>query len=137
MRAWRDAEKTGSLEHDVRRRDAGKGAADLGEHVRRHLAPRQPSLRGVRQGDRRVEVRAGDRAEGQDQRDEAGAGRERVGEQRDRDVPAREPLAHDARADDRGEEQGRAQRLGHGSAREVDLHQQQDPPPLLQQSSHR
>ena len=94
------------VEHDVRRRDAGEGARDLRSDVPRHLAPRESALRGVGERHRRVEVRARNRPERQDQRDERRARRERVGEQRDRDVPAGEPLAHDPGADDGGEQQG-------------------------------
>ena len=70
------------------------------------------------QRDRGIEVRARDRTEGQDQRHQHGAGREGVREERDRDVPAREPLTHDARADDAREQQRRPDGLGREPPRE-------------------
>lgn len=56
----------------------------------------QAAQRGVRERYRRIEVRAGDVTESEYERDERGSGREGVGEQRDGDVAAREPFAHDA-----------------------------------------
>ncbi|HWW88741.1 MAG TPA: hypothetical protein VNZ26_34340 [Vicinamibacterales bacterium] len=40
----------------------------------------------------------------QNQRDECGAGRDRIGKQRDRHVAVREVFPHDARPDDCGEQ---------------------------------
>ena len=70
------------------RRDAAERTDHLRGEVRGDLAPRQAALRRVGERHGGVEVRAGDRAERQDERDEACARGERVGEQRDRDVPA-------------------------------------------------
>jgi hypothetical protein len=53
-------------------------------------------------------MRTRNRAERKNQRDQRGACSERVGEQRDGDVPASEPFTHDARSDDGGKEQRRS-----------------------------
>ena len=63
-------------------------------------------------------MRARDRTEDQDQHHQDGAGRQRVAEQRERDVSAREPLRHDAGADDGREQEGRAERLGGEASRQ-------------------
>ena len=55
---------------------------------------------------------ARDRSQDRDYHDENGAGRNRVAEQRDGLVSAREPLGHDAGADHGGDENGRAESLG-------------------------
>ena len=80
--------------------------------VARHLAPGQAALARIRQRHDRIEVRARDRSEGDDQRDQRRARREGVGEQRERDVRARELLGHDPRPDDGGQQQRRSERLG-------------------------
>jgi len=49
-------------------------------------------------------MRAGNWTEREDDRNERATGRDRVREQGDGDVAAREPLSHDARANDRGEQ---------------------------------
>src|ERR1700691_5633124 len=54
---------------------------------------------------------AGNRPEREDQHDENCARRQRVAEQGKRDVSARELFAHDARADDRCDEQPRSEAL--------------------------
>jgi hypothetical protein len=101
-------------EHQMRDRHAREGARDLGEDVDRHVSPREPAAGRLRQGHRGVEVRPGDLAEGQDERDEGRAGGERVGEQGHRHVAAGQALAHDAGADHRGEQEGGSHRLrGH------------------------
>ena len=61
---------------------------------------------------------ARDRAEDGDEHDEDRAGRNGVAEQRDRLIPAGEPLGHDAGADDGGDENGGAQRLRQQPPRE-------------------
>ena len=62
------------------------------------------------EADGRIEVRAGDRPEDEDQNHEDGAGRQRVAEQREADV-LRELRGHDARADDGRDEDRRAEHL--------------------------
>ena len=64
-------------------------------------------------------MRAGDRTECQDERDEHGARRQGIGKQRHRHVASGEALAHDPRADDRGEQEGRAHRLGGEAAAQI------------------
>ena len=62
-------------------------------------------------------MRAGYRTERENQRHQHRAGRERVGKQRNRDVAAGQPLAHDAGANDRRQQQRRADRLGSDAPR--------------------
>ena len=64
-------------------------------------------------------MRARDRAEDGDQHDEDGAGRQRVAEQRERDV-LRQRLGHDAGADDGGDQQRRAERFGRKAAGQIE-----------------
>jgi hypothetical protein len=52
------------------------------------------------------------RAEHMDQDDERRAGGDRIAEQSDRDVPGRQPLAHDPGADHHRQQQRRAQQFG-------------------------
>ena len=75
------------------------------------MACSSASVRAARkgQGDHRVEMRAGQRAEDNDQHGQHAAGGKAVGEQTDRDIPIREALAHDAGADHRREQQARAE----------------------------
>jgi hypothetical protein len=108
----RGEEQRGLLEHDVRDGDADERARDLGEEVARHLTPRQAALARVREGHGGIEVRARDRTERQDQGYQPCARRDRVGQKRYRNVAARQLLAHDARTDDRREQERRAQSLG-------------------------
>ena len=79
------------------------GTHALRGHVRRHDAPRHAALRSVGKRNDRVEVRARNGPKRENERDQSRAGRERVCQQRDRDVSAREALAHDPRTDDDGE----------------------------------
>src|SRR5580704_485597 len=51
-------------------REAREGACELRDDVPGDLAPREPALTRVGERDDGVEVRTGDRAEGEDQRDE-------------------------------------------------------------------
>ena len=62
---------------------------------------------------------ARDRAEGEDERHEGGAGRDGIGEERQRHVAAGESLGHDPRADDGGEQERGADRFRHESSRET------------------
>ena len=62
-------------------------------------------------------MRARNRPERQNECDERCAGRERVGQQRDRDVAAGQPFAHDAGADDGGQQERRAERFSVQSRR--------------------
>ena len=57
-------------------------------------------------------MRARQRTEYQDQHHQHRAGRQRVAQQRQRDVTARELLRHDAGADHGGEQERRAEPLG-------------------------
>ena len=79
----------------------------------------------ARQRHDRVEVRARDRHEREDERDEPGAGRDRVLEQLQPDVVRREPLGEDARADDDGDEEARADGLRSRAPGEIDGQLQQ------------
>ena len=90
---------------------AGDGADELRGEVGGHVPPGDAALGRIGEGHGRIEVRARNRPEGQDQRDERGARGDGVGEQRDGDVPAGEPLAHDAGPDHGRQEQRRADGL--------------------------
>ena len=64
-------------------------------------------------------ARRPDRAEPQDERDERGARRQGIGEQRHRHVAGGEALAHDPRSDHRREQERRARRLGGEAAAQI------------------
>ena len=69
--------------------DASERAGDLRDAVAGHVAPRQAALRRIRERDGRIEVRAGNRTERENQRDQRRARRERVREQRDAPIAGR------------------------------------------------
>jgi len=64
-------------------------------------------------------MRAGDVGEGENQRHQRGAGRQRVCEKGDGDVTTREPFAHDARSDDGGDQQRGCDGFGDTSTEHV------------------
>ena len=119
-RAWREAKKSGASNMMWAAATPAKAPTTCAPRYAGTSRPRQAALRRVGERHRRVEVRAGDRPERQDQGDEHGPGGERVGEERDGDVAAGEPLGHDARADDGGEEQRGADGLGGHAPRQID-----------------
>ena len=102
----------GEVEHEVRDHRADARAGDLGDDVDAGVAGRSAAEDAVGERDDRVEVGARDRAEGEDQRDEPGAGRDRVLEQLEPDVVGRQALGGDARADDDRDEERGADGLG-------------------------
>ena len=100
------------VEHQVGDDRADARADDLRDDVdAQRRAVVDPTEEPVGERDDRVEVRARDRAEREDQRDEPGAGRDRVLEQLQPDVARRQPLRGDARADDDRDEEARCRRL--------------------------
>ena len=100
------------VEHEVGDHRADAGADDLGGDVGDELARGEAAEEAVGEGDDGVEVGARHRPEGEDERDEPAGGGGRVLEQLQADVVGREPLGEDARADDDGDEQAGADRLG-------------------------
>ena len=92
--------------------DAEVRTGELTADVAGHLGPTDATDKRIGERDGRVHVRARGWTEGQNQRDQASAGRERVREERDRNVPRREALAHDAAADHGCEKQRRRHELG-------------------------
>lgn len=97
--------------HRVRNQHAGECADALGENVHGHRAPRESAFSRQRDAHRGIEVRAGDRAEREDQRHEDGAGGETVREQGHRGVAACQTLAHDSRPDNRRDQHQAADRF--------------------------
>lgn len=69
-------------------------------------------------------MRARDRAEGENDRNQRASGRNCICKQCDRSVSAVETLRHDTGADDRSEQQRGADGFGGRAAREVHLEQQ-------------
>ena len=103
-RAWGESANSGCANMRCATRYPDEGPDDLHHHVARHLTPGEAALPRIRERDRGIEVRTRDGSEGQNQRHQDGAGRQRVREEGDGDIPAREALAHDARADDAREQ---------------------------------
>ena len=93
-------------EHQMRDPNADDPAADLGNGVSERGPPEEAVDQDCGERHNGVHMRTRMRAEGQDQREERAAGRDRVGEQCQRRVPAAEPFRHDAGAD-HGDEQER------------------------------
>ena len=73
-------------------------------------------------------MRARDRGKDGDDDEEDCARRNGVAKQRDRLIPAGKLLGHDAGADDRHDQDQRAERLSREPASHIELH---SPPPLL------
>ena len=84
------------------------------------MAPAQSAEGGVDQRDDRVEVSAGDRAEDEDEGEEARGRRGRVLEELQAGVAGRELRRGDPRADHRGGQESRAEELGEEAAGEGD-----------------
>ncbi len=101
--------------------DAAERAHDLSSEIGGNITPRDSALTRIRERHRRIEVRARDRTERQDQCDEPSAGRDCVGEESDCDVSTRESLAHDPGTNDGREEQRRSDRLGNDAPSEINL----------------
>src|SRR5277367_4774662 len=94
--------------------DAAKCSDKLRRHITWDFSPWQSALRSVGQRDGRIEMRPGDRGEGENERDQHCAGCERVCKQRNGYVSTGKAFAHDAGANDRREQQRCTDRLsGH------------------------
>src|SRR5262249_13388359 len=92
-------------EHEMRCPHADETTEHLGCDVNRRRRPWQLAAQGEGKTYRRVEVRARERAEDEDQHRQNGAGRERIAQER-KCVVARESLRHNAGAHDRREQKG-------------------------------
>ena len=92
----RDADR-GLGEHEVGDHRAADAAGHLGRQVGDGVAPGQPTEGRVDEGDDRVEMRAGNRTEHQDDGEQPGGGRRRVLEQLEADVAGRQLLGGDPR----------------------------------------
>ena len=99
------------VEHQMRGPGAEDSKGELGEDVGCGVAPAKLAARCGHQADRRVHMRARDRAEHGDQHEQDRAGRQRIAEQGNRHVSARQPLGHDAGADHAGEQEKGAKPL--------------------------
>ena len=110
--------KSGQIEHQVGDSYTGERPDDLTCEVGRDVRPRESALACDGERHRRIEMRPRDRPEREDERDERGARRERIGEQRHGDVPAGEPLAHDPGPDDGREQKRGSEPLRRAAPRE-------------------
>ena len=95
--------------------DAGNGAGELRADIDRGCACSQVAAQRRRQADRRIEMRAGYRAERQDEDGQDRASGNGVAKERERAVAAGKPRRHDAGADHRREQKRGAQAFS-GSA---------------------
>ena len=107
----------GEGEHQVGQDRPGHRPGDLSGQVRRDepsgdAVSGPPAEPPVGHRHHRVEVRAGDRAEDEDEHGQGEHGGDRVFEQLQPDVPGRQAGGHDAGPDDRGDQQCRAEELG-------------------------
>ena len=90
----------GFAKHQVRRAHADKCTQYLGDDIRRDIAPANPALRGISKRYRRIEVRARDWPECENQGHQRSARGQRIGKQGNGYIAVREPLPHDAGAND-------------------------------------
>jgi hypothetical protein len=93
----------------MRHPHAGDRAGDLRGDVHAGDRPRQLAAQRESKAHGRIEMRAGQRPEGQDQNHENGPGRQGVTQQGERPVTTRELRGHDAGADDGREQERRSQ----------------------------
>ena len=107
-------------EHRMREPGAGEPAGDLGEDVSERIGGAELALQDEAEGHRRIEMRARDRPKDQDQDHQDRAGRQRVAEQRKREIAAGQALGHDPGAHHRGEQERRAERFRDQPARPVE-----------------
>ena len=108
----------GQIEHQMGGPGAEDAEAQLGKDVGRSVRPGSSPARGRDEADRRVHMRAGNRAKHGDEDEQDRARRQRIAEQGDRVVPARQMLGHDARTDDAGEQEEGAETLRDNAAGE-------------------
>jgi hypothetical protein len=101
---------------------AEDGARHLREDIGQNIVSPQIARDRCCRGNSRVEMRAGDRGEGEDHRDQRAAGSDGVGKESERDVSARQALRHDARADHGDQEERRANALGHSAPDDIGCH---------------
>lgn len=99
-------------EHQVCRRHAEERPGELSRHIDQRLAPAVPAAPKHRERHQRIEVGAGNAAEGEYQGDQADAGGHGIDQQRKRNVAAGQPLGGDAGTDDHGQQQRGADGLG-------------------------
>ena len=102
---------------------AGDAAGHLSDDIERRVARGEVAFEREDQRHRRVEMRAGNRAEDRDEHDQNRAGRQRVAEQGERHV-LRQVLRHDAGTDDGRDEKRGAERLRRQAAGEIEGHRQ-------------
>src|SRR5208282_5765853 len=118
----RRGRKHGQTEHQMSGDHSGEGTSELREDVYWSLAPRETAHPCVSERDGGVQMSAGDWLEGEDERDECRAGRNRIRQKRDGHIATGETVGHDAGADDsREQEQGSAE-FGDDSARKGGPH---------------
>ena len=89
----------------MRRANADKCTQYLGTDIRRNIAPANPALRGLGKRYRRIEVRARDWPECENQGHQRSARGQRIGKQGDSYIAARELLPHDAGANYRSKKE--------------------------------
>jgi hypothetical protein len=96
--------------------DSDKCSKYLRDQISRNIAPPDASLQGIGQCHYRIEVSAGDRAEGEDDGGQNYARCYRIREKSDSNIAAAQPLSHDSGPNDRREKQRRPQRFGNQSS---------------------
>ncbi len=72
-----------------------RGSGYLHEDIGRNFTPREPAPQCIGQGHSRVQMRSGDRSEGEDERNQRRAGRNGIREQSEGYVSRSQTLAHD------------------------------------------
>lgn len=99
-------------EHDVSGGNSNQRAHYLSHEIPGHLSPREVSEASVSQRDDRIQVGAGDGAEGQNEGDQRCTGSQSVREQGDRHVALGKAISHDARTNNGGQQKSGAQGFG-------------------------
>ena len=102
--------------------DADNRAEDLSRPVGERRHRRNLATQREIECHRRIEMRAGERRENRDQNDQCRAGRDRIGEQCEGLVAACQAFRHDARADDRHQQERGSEAFGGETTRDHAMH---------------
>jgi len=102
--------------------DSSESACCLRRDIRRRLPPTCTGLQGIGERDCRIEVRARDRTEGENERHSSRAGGNCVCQQGDGNIASSQMLSHDSRPDHRRQQKQASGELRNDAPFERDFH---------------
>jgi hypothetical protein len=108
--------------HQVRDDHSGNASCALHKHIVNCFGPRNTTLNCVGESDRWIQVSARNRPERQNESDQRPASGNRVREQSNGDVSARQSFAHDPGANHSDNEERAANELSRQSGTQVEFH---------------